>query len=184
MIFTTNYDDVLERCLDQAGLPYHLFSYQTDGANQGLFYHVDVEGSVRLIERPRNIRRLADGFVVVKLDGGVDGLGRIPESYVTTQLDFWSLAARIPEALPAVVQERLLASPLLMLGHGLATPEVESLARFAHRDHAGLRSWAVVLRESGAEYWQQCGVEIINTKVEQYVRELTSRLRGNAGAAS
>jgi hypothetical protein len=116
---------------------------------------------------------------VVKLNGGFDRQDRIPESYVTAQLDYWDLAARIPDVLPAAVQQTLLANPLLFLGHGLEAPDVESLVRFAHKDHPGPRSWAVVLKTSGIEYWQQCGVEILNHRVDTYVNELHERLSRN-----
>ena len=143
MVITTNYDDVLERRLADAGLPYHLLSYQADGPHRGLFYHRSPDNALRIIERPRNIREFSDGFVVVKLNGGLDRQGRIPESYATTRLDFWDLAARIPGVLPAAIQQTVSANPLLFLGHGLTAPDIESLVRFAHKDHPGPRSWAV-----------------------------------------
>lgn len=183
MVITTNYDDVLERRLADAGLPYHLLSYQADGPHQGLFYHRSPNNGLRIIERPRNIRKFSDAFLVVKLNGGLDRQRRIPESYSTTRLDYWDLAARIPEVLPAAVQEKLLANPLLFLGHGLAAPDIESLVRFAHRDHPGPRSWAVVLKKNGIEYWQQCGVEILSKPVNLYVNKLRERLAGNGRIA-
>jgi hypothetical protein len=178
-IFTTNYDDVLERVLWDSGLPYHLFSYQTDGPQQGLFYHRNTDGSLRLIERPRNIREVAPGFVVVKMNGGLDRERRIPESYATTRLDYWDLAARIPGVLPEFLRCALGDHPLLFLGHGLAAADIEAIVRYAHKRHPGPRSWAVVLNHHGVEYWRQCGVEIINWEVNLYVRELHKRLLKN-----
>jgi hypothetical protein len=130
---------------------------------------------LRIIEQPRNIRDLSGGFVLVKLNGGFDRQQRIPESYSTTRLDHWDLAARIPGVFPLGIQEKLAANPLLFLGHGLAAPDIESLVRFAHRHHPGPRSWAVVLKDSGIEYWRQCGVEILNKRVDIYVPELHAR---------
>lgn len=179
MIITTNYDDTLERRLAAAGLPYHLLSYQADGEHRGLFYHRPPDNGLRIIERPRNILKLSDAFVVVKLNGGFDRQRRIPESYATTRLDYWDLAARIPGVLPAAVQETLSANPLLFLGSGLYAPDIESLVRFAHREHPGPRSWAVVLKDEGIEYWRQCGVEIINKPVNDYVNVLRERLTIN-----
>jgi hypothetical protein len=176
-VITTNYDDVLERRLADAGLPYHLLSYQSDGPHHGLFYHRTEDNGLRILERPNNIRKFSDAFVVVKLNGGFDRQRRIPESYVTTRLDYLDLAARIPAVLPAAIQRTLQANPLLFLGHGLAAQDIESLVRFAHRDHPGPRSWAVVLnKKQGTEYWRQCGVEIINQDVNLYVNELRRRL--------
>jgi hypothetical protein len=179
MVITTNYDDVLERRLAAARLPYHLLSYQADGPDRGYFYHRSTDGGLRVIERPRNIRTFSDAFVVVKLNGGINCDGRIPESYTTTRLDYWDLAARIPDVLPAAVQQKLPDNPLLFLGHGLAAPDIESVVRFAHRNHPGPRSWAIVKKSDGIEYWRQCGVEIIDTLVDPYVSELHSRLAGN-----
>ena len=127
-----------------------------------------------------NIRALRRAFVIVKLNGGIDRQQRIPESYTTTRLDYWTLAARIPAALPAILQHRLTADPLLFLGHGLAAPDIEAFVRFAHREHPGPRSWAVVLnRQDGAEYWRQLGVEILDRPVNLYVTELAHRLGRN-----
>ncbi|HEV2852162.1 MAG TPA: SIR2 family protein [Thermoanaerobaculia bacterium] len=181
-VITTNYDNVLEDRLAAAGLPYHLLSYQADGPYRGLFYHRTPDDGLRVIERPGNIREFSDdAFVVMKLNGSLETRDqqnrvRIPESYVTTRLDFWDLASRIPEVLPAAIQRTLSANPLLFLGHGLAAQDVESLVRFAHRDHPGPRSWAVVLKRQGIEYWRQCGVEIIDRDVNLYVNELRRRL--------
>ena len=180
MIITTNYDDILERRLADAGLPYHLFSYQSDGPHRRLFFHRDPNDGLRIIERPRNIRTLSDGFILVKINGGIDRQRRIRESYVTTRLDYWDLAVHIPDVLPALIQEKLLATQLLFIGHGLAAADVESLVRFAHKHHPGQRSWAVVFKNEGIEYWRQCGLEIINQPVNPYVIELGERLAQNA----
>ena len=189
-IITTNYDDILERRLADAGLPYHLLSYQADGPHRGLFYHRTPDDGLRIIERPRNIRKFSEGFVIVKLNGGFDRQRRIPKSYATARLDYWYLAARIPDVFPAAVQQTLSANPLLFIGSGLAAPDIEALVRFAHKAHPGPRSWAVTFKTRGKEYWQQCGVKIINELLQDYVKELRERLAENgskgvaAGAAS
>ncbi|MET0398661.1 MAG: SIR2 family protein, partial [Longimicrobiaceae bacterium] len=183
VVITTNYDDVLERRLADAGLPFHLLSYQADGPDRGLFYHLPPEGSLRVIERPRNVQPFSDAFVVVKLNGGFNPHDGIPESYATTRLDYWDLAARIPHVLPAPIQRALSADPILFLGHGLAAQDIESLVRFAHRGYPGPRSWAIVLRDHGTEYWRQCGVEILQHDVNAYVGELWRRLAGNGSTA-
>jgi hypothetical protein len=67
-------------------LPYHAFTNHADGPHRGQFHHREVDDSLRIIERPRNIEHLDEGFVVVKLNGGFDRRGRAPESYATTLL--------------------------------------------------------------------------------------------------
>jgi hypothetical protein len=175
-IITTNYDNVLERRLDESGSLYHLLSYQTDGPHRGLFYHQQPDRSVRIIERSQNIRSFSEGFVIVKLNGGV-AQGRVRESYATTRLDYWYLAARIQSVLPAAVQQTLSVNSLLFLGHSLREPDIESLVRFAHKDRSNPRSWAVVKDHPGVEYWRQQGVELIEEDINQYMNDL----RGNLG---
>jgi SIR2-like protein len=176
IVITTNYDDLLEWRLREAAVPHHLFSYQAEGPDRGRFYHLPPEGDLRVVERPEKIRELSEAMIVVKLNGGLDSTGRIRESYATTRLDYWDLAARLAEVLPMAIQCRVRAQPLLFLGHGLVSPDIESLVRFAHRDHPGPRSWAVVLKKSeDIEYWKQCGVEILDHDVNVYVAALRAR---------
>jgi hypothetical protein len=177
-IITTNYDNVLERRLTGAGLPYHLLSYQTDGPHRGLFYHRLPDNGLRIIERPRNIRGFSKGFVIVKMNGGI-AQGRIPESYATTRLDYWDLAARIPAVLPEVIQQTLSANSLLFLGHGLRMPDIESLVRFAHKDRSDPRSWAVVKHKQQDDYWRQLGVELLDHDINLYTNDLRGRLADN-----
>jgi hypothetical protein len=183
-IVTTNYDDLLENYLSQAGLPFHLLTYQADGPHKGMFYHQAENDALRIIERPDNIRSLSPAFVVVKLNGGLDRRGRIRESFATTRLDYLALAARIPEALPDFLRRTLTSRPLLFLGHGLAAQDVESLVRYAHREHPGPRSWSVAFKKDSIEYWRQYGVEILSLPVNLYVVELRRRLLRHAAFAT
>jgi hypothetical protein len=184
LILTTNYDDAFEDAIDRAGLPYHLLTYQASGPHRGLFYHQDLNDGLRILERPQNIHRFDPGFVIVKLNGGVDRRGRIPETFVTTRLDFWDLASRIPEVLPAAIKQKIADNPLLFLGHGMQATNIESLVRFAHKNHPGQRSWAVVLGlKDTVEYWQQCGVEIIPQDINQFVDRLRLKLAPAAAAS-
>jgi hypothetical protein len=176
LVITTNYDDLLEWRLSEAAVPHHVFSYQAEGPDRGRFYHQAPDGVLRVIERPQKLRELSEAMVVVKLNGGLDCTGRIRESYATTRLDYWDLAARMAEVLPMAIQHRVRAQPLLFLGHGLVSPDIESLVRFAHRDHPGPRSWAVVQHKTkDIQYWRQCGVEILDYDVNLYVAMLRAR---------
>jgi hypothetical protein len=177
-IITTNYDDVLECVLADAGVPYHLLSYQATGPDRGLFYHRSPDDVLRVIERPQNIRRLDGGMVLVKLNGGFDRQRRIPVTFCTARFDYLALAASIPDVLPAAVRSTLANQPLLFLGSGFQADDIEAIVRFAHRDHPGSRSWAVVLWGLDPSYWRQNGVEILDREVGPYVRELHRRLLG------
>lgn len=174
-VFTTNYDDVLERVLQVDGVPHHVFVYQADGEWGGHFCHRRPDGRLHCIDQPDSITSLEDGLVVVKLNGGkVPGLAR---SYVSTAVDYVQLAARIPGVLPAVVRRRLQECPLLFLGHSLSEPDVEAVIRHAHLEQRGDRSWNVTRRTSmSVDYWRQCGVVVLDEPVNLYVQELYRRL--------
>ena len=71
---------------------------------------------------------------------------------------------------------------MLFLGHGLVESDVEAVVRYAHRDHRGIRSWAVVKDKKDVDYWRQCGVELIDQPLNAYVTALW-RLLGGASPA-
>jgi len=175
LIFTTNYDDWMERALEQSGEPYHLFVYRASDPHFGSYLHRDPSGQVSLVDRPRHFRRLADeATVLVKLHGGLAAGVDLPISYAFMHRDFVELAGRIPRAIPEVILDRLAAMSLLFLGSGLGDDSIESLVR--ERQQAGA-SWAIQLgaRKEMRLYWQQLGVELINTPLEIFVRELNRR---------
>ncbi|WP_224366406.1 SIR2 family protein [Hyalangium versicolor] len=180
VIFTTNYDTVLESTFDECGEPYHLLMYQSGERPEGRFIHRDPKGHLRALVKPENIRELepTGASIIVKLDGSVEPLGSVPAGINVTMKDFVVLAERIPEILPTVLRREIARRSFLFLGHGLNELHVEKLVRYA----CELRksgSWAVLkLRGDRAavkalrEYWRPCHLELRNAELESYVAAL------------
>ena len=185
IVITTNFDMVLETTLESAGIPFHLLYYQATGKHKGYFFHRCVDNGLRVLERPENIKSLKPGFVIVKMHGGLPFDKRIPESYSTTQFDYVELAARVPEALPLTIQDRIQHGPILFLGHGMATIDMEVLIRFAHLKYSATRSWAIVRKNAASstsqfqraeEYSTVNGVKLLDRDINLYAKEFYSAL--------
>lgn len=178
-IFTTNCDDWIEHALRSVGLRFHLFSYRPTGDCAGSFVYQSPDGAVDVIDRPRHFRRLGEPcIVVVKYHGGVHRYIDMPVSYVYMQRDFVQLAGRVPDALPWVVRERMAEDSFLFLGSGLGDDSLDALVREIHAGDSRKRSWAVMLgpRPETPPYWQQLGVDVIDTSLEVFVQDLSRRV--------
>jgi hypothetical protein len=193
VIFTTNYDDWMERALQDAGEPYHLFLYRAGDPYHGAFIHFDPRGGVRVIDNPAAFHRLPeDHTIVVKYHGGQAPLSHptLPISYLFTERDFIELAGAVPGAIPKALIRRLQQSSLLFLGHSLRDGSTEALVRAAHKDRCAKMSWAVQWSQPEAgrpipgqafwepvrRYWKAVGVELIVCPLERFVPELSQRI--------
>jgi SIR2-like domain len=170
-VFTTNYDAVLERGLIAAGEPFHVLYYLEP---QGHFAHTAPDGTVRVIERPEAVRRLApEATVVVKLNGGIADGGSPKESVVIATAQFERLAESLPDSLPACVRAALHRHRLLFLGHGLNEPDSQKILRVATRDHKP--AWLVRRRPAravpGGE-WDQRADDFARLGATTLAREL------------
>ena len=189
-VLTTNYDTLMEDALAEAGEPYHLLYYMGGlvAEHEGLFAVRSPDGTARVIEQPDNYRWL-DGAhsVVVKLNGGLLRDRRIEPSLAVARGHFERLAARIPEALPAVVRRALRERSLLFLGHGLREADVNAIIREAAPHDGTVKSWAVLRPppersdprqqfEEWVGYIGQFGLRVIRSDLERFVRRLHQEL--------
>ena len=181
IILTTNQDQGLELAFEEQGFPYHLFVYQPHGEYEGLFLYRSLNGEVRVVRRPENIIELGDELpVIAKLNGGISFAHGVPDTFAATSRDFYVLAARIPEALPACLVTAIRERSLLFLAHGLEAPDVEQIIRY-HHHHGDGPSWAVQWSTNPAcpgpdigeaAYWKQLGLELLWEDVDVFIRRL------------
>ena len=184
---STNYDTVLEDALAKNGEPFHLFYYQVDGTWEGRFVHRDLDGSLRIIERPDTIRTLAEpAHVVVKLDGGIPWDPRIPETVAFSPLDFAISAGRLPTALPEVLRQIIQGQSLLILGSSLKDPHVQRLIRWSAGDRRASKTWAVKNDASPTDekFWAAAGVEIIAEDLKVLVPILRDEIEAEGSGLS
>jgi hypothetical protein len=181
-IFTTNYDVLMEKALTEAGERFHLLYYIGGTATQdeGLFAERAADGSVRIIERPENLRSLdPQSNVVVKFNGGLVHDGSFDESVLIAAGHFEQLAAHIPDNLPAYLRVALREKSLLFLGHGLAEPDVHALIKYSAQGDRTIKSWAIQLPpsdplwrhswEERVEYWRGWSLQVVPSDLKAFL---------------
>lgn len=178
VIITTNQDIVLEQAFEEASEPFHLLYYCGDGDYEGLFIHRDTHGARNVIDKPENIRALSPASIIIKLNGGIayPSADAWPETAVIARGDYARLASRIPDGLPAVVRRAISDRSLLFLGHGLMELDVEELIRVCAGPQRTTKSWAIQWPRANTDYWAQCGLEVCEYDLAQYVPDLEAVL--------
>jgi hypothetical protein len=134
------------------------------------------DGREYAIRTPAAIRGELTAPAIVKLNGGIDPLGRWPESFVVASSDFEELSTRVPDVLPQVIWDALRTRSILFLGHGLREPDVRAIIRRRKREEAPM-SWAVQLGKAEADipYWRVAGHADLSFYVERLESLLDSR---------
>jgi len=176
---TTNYDVVLEEALAGRGEEFHLLYYQVDGKDGGRFVHRALDGSIRVIERPQNIRSFSgQAHIVVKLDGGIPWDERVPETVAIAPMDFSISAGRLPTALPRAVCDVIRNRFLLILGSSLKDAHVQRLIRWSTGGTRAVKTWAVQMPVSvtSAQYWSAAGVELVASDLVNFIDDLRNEI--------
>lgn len=214
LIMTTNYDDVMERAFEAEGQPYHVLYYRVDGDHRGKFFHVayDASGQVEKIDRPTDEAGLParagrpiddpDSYlavspqerpVVVKLHGAVERDPALTDyergSFVIAEDHYveYLTGPDIRKLLPLRVRERLLVGGFLFLGYGLRDWTVRLLMhRIAVEQKRRYRSWAVMLKPDvlDTEVWGNRKVDLLDTRLEEFIEELERRMAELPGETS
>lgn len=196
-IFTTNYDDALERAFVEAHEPYDLVSYIAEGSDRGRFKHTTPSGNYEIITVPNKHTQLwlnNERPVIVKLHGAVDRHERQGDSFVITEDDYIAYLghADVPKLIPVGLASRMSDSHLLFLGYSLRDWNLRViLYRLWGERVLEYNSWAIRSEPSLSDAnkieertaarieertWARRGVEVLNAPLDQYVAELRSRL--------
>jgi hypothetical protein len=186
VVLTTNYDDLVERALMEAGERFDVVWYEAKrGPQQGLFFHRSPAGEVVPIERPNKYTGLAPAErpVVLKLHGAIDRSDSKRDSYVVTEdsyIDY--LAGRdVGEQIPFSLRERMADSHYLFLGYSMHDWNLRViLNRIWGAQQLDLKSWAVQrepasagAREVEEALWRDRGdVDLLYVPLKDYVEGL------------
>jgi DNA-binding SARP family transcriptional activator len=184
LIVTTNYDLALERAFADTGEKLDVVSYISIGRHAGRFLHVPAEGDPVVVDVPNAYTGLAleKRSVVLKLLGQVD---REPErqweSFTVTEDDHIDYLAQadISNLVPVTIVAKLRRSHFLFLGYPLRDWGLRVfLHRIWGREKLAYRSWAVEtsIEPVERELWRQRGVDVFDIPLDEYVRELTTRV--------
>lgn len=200
IVFTTNYDDLLERAFDAVGEPYHKLVYIADTAGSagnvaspGNFLHWTPDGDVYPIDKPNEYRGIEENkgrqdieefpAVIVKIHGAVERNPR-PDSddqsasYVITEdhyIDYLARTTEVSTLLPFSIVAALKKSHFLFLGYSLRDWNLRVIWRriWQHQNRTW-KSWAVQVMPGNIDtlYWSKQGVDIFDKSLVEYIRDL------------
>ncbi len=193
LIVTTNYDDLMERALREAGEPFDIVSYVAEGEQRGKFLHWPPDGEKRLVERPNEYRgvSLDECTVILKIHGTVDRTNMEESSFVITEDHYIDYLTRtdISNLVPATLAAKLRRSHFLFLGYSLRDWNLRViLHRIWGEQKLSYQSWAIQLNPGKIDqkYWLKRDVEILNVRLEEYMAALSDRVQAlpSAGGTS
>ena len=181
LVVTTNYDDVLETALQEAGEEFDLLYYEAKGKDLGKFWHQPPQGEPHLIDTPNKYDGLSFDHrtVILKIHGAVtrDEANGDHDSYVITEDHYidYMLNTEVTALLPVPLPEKLKRTHYLFLGYGLRDWNLRVILRRIWNDSVlDWKSWAVK-RDSDAideQFWKKRNVDIINADLQDYIAAL------------
>ena len=192
LILTTNYDDLMERALEDEGLEFDVVWYEAklrSKAHRRCWHRAPGKKPVA-IARPNKYAKLPivlERPVILKLHGCIDRQSAGDDSYVITEdsyIDYLSggdLGALIPIAL----WQRMTSSSFLFLGYSLSDWNLRVILNrvWGTRKLAG-KSWAIQrkprdphVRKIEQTLWDaRENVQLVYCELGEYVRKLEARL--------
>jgi hypothetical protein len=189
LLLTTNYDDLVERALADAGERFDVLWYEAKkGPLQGRFLHRLPDGEVIPVERPNKYTRLVpdERTVVLKLHGAIDRADLKRDSYVITEDNYidYMVSGDVGEQIPVSLRERMASSHFLFLGYSMRDWNLRViLNRIWGAQKLDLQSWAVqrVPRTAGAReveeaLWRDRDVDLLYVPLGDYVARLEHEL--------
>jgi hypothetical protein len=193
LVITTNYDDLLERALDERGEAYDLVWYDAKaGSTAGKFLHRPPGGKTVAIARPNKYTKLSasERTVILKLHGAVDRADPKGDSYVITEDDYIDYLAQgdVGAEIPITIRERMADSHFLFLGYSMRDWNLRViLSRLWGAQELDLTSWAVQLepddptdRKIEEKFWSSRGdVELLYLPLKEYVATLAAEVLGS-----
>jgi len=190
LVLTTNYDDLVERALAEAGEAFDVVWYEAKrGPQQGRFLHRTPSGDVIPIERPNKYTGLDldERSVILKLHGAIDRTDANRDSYVITEDSYidYLVGGDVGEQIPVALRERMADSHFLFLGYSMRDWNLRViLNRLWGAQQLDLKSWAVQrepadagTREVEEALWRDRGdVDLLYVPLAEYVARLEAVL--------
>ncbi len=189
LIVTTNYDDLMERTFKAVGEPFDVVTYVADGEQRGKFVHWPHAAEPCLILKPNEYSDLPIEMpscnlkrsIILKLHGAVDRANAEKDSYVITEDHYIDYLARkdVSSPLPSTLAARLKKTNFLFVGYSLRDWNLRViLQRIWTEQQLSYTSWAIQENAEALDrkFWGKHNVEILNVRLEDYVKQLTMRL--------
>jgi hypothetical protein len=190
LILTTNYDDLVERALLEAGESFDVLWYEAkEGPMRGRFQHRTPDGDVVPVKRPNKYTGVdpVERVTVLKLHGAIDRRDWKRDSYVITEnsyIDYLS-GGDVGQQIPLTVRERMGDTHFLFLGYSMRDWNLRViLSRIWGAQQLRDKSWAVQrapldegVREVEEALWRERGdVDLLYVPLNEYVARLSAEL--------
>jgi hypothetical protein len=180
LIVTTNYDDLIERALDQAGRAYDVVVHTTDPAlGDRVLWWPHSAGRPEPVNANKLFIDLDTTAVVYKMHGAVDRREPQRDQFVITEDDYVDFLTRIgkKKAIPAIFAEPFQSRHFLFLGYGLRDWNLRVVLNRIEKDLRRPRhitSWAIDAKPSALEtrFWQSRNVEVYPLAIEEFLTQL------------
>lgn len=189
LIVTTNYDDLMERTFKEVGEPFDVVIYIADTDQRGNFVHWPHGAAPRLIDKPNEYSDLPIEMpacnlkrsIILKLHGAVDRADAEQDSYVITEDHYIDYLAHkdVSNPLPSTLAAKLKKANFLFMGYTLRDWNLRViLQRLWTQQHLSYSSWAIQENAEALDrkFWGKHNVEILNVRLEDYVKQLTTHL--------
>ena len=199
LVITTNYDDLVERALDEAHVEYDVLRYVATGPDRGKFAHeppgdgepaeagreAPARGPYQIVDTPRTYTEVDpdERTVVLKIHGSVDRKDRSRDSYVITEDDYISYLTEtnLSALFPVNVLAKLLESNLLFLGYGMRDWNLRVILYriLEERGAKTWTSWAVqnVVDPFDKKLWDSRNVKLHEHTLSDYIAGLEAALK-------
>ena len=190
LIVTTNYDDLIERALEEknrqlgdGARPYDVVIHTTDVSSGDLllWWPYGATEPTRVTPNKLDVD-LNERTVIYKMHGAVDRKEPERDSYVITEDDYIDFLARMTKnkAVPAVFAELFQRRHFLFLGYGLNDWNLRVVLNRIEKDlrrPKGITSWAIQYEPRLLEqrFWQERGVEVYDFLLDDFVQALEQR---------
>jgi hypothetical protein len=180
LIVTTNYDNLVERALEQKKRKYDLVIHTT-GSTQLLWRPHDTK-VVRSVNSNELDINLAKTTVVYKMHGAVDRHQSDRDNFVISEDDYIEFLARMTNntAIPSVLAEPFKTRHFLFLGHGLYDWNLRVVLNRIDKDirrPKGIKSWAIQYNPKPLEqrFWEERDVNVYDMLIKDFVSKLKSK---------
>lgn len=184
LIVTTNFDDMLERAFQEAGVPFDVVSYEAEGEQRGKFWHWKSNGDVTLIDLPNQYQAfsLEQRAVILKVHGAFVRTDPDRDSYVITEDHFLDYLTRtdISNLLPVELAKILRKSHFLFMGSRLPEWNLRVIFhRIWREQRLTYNSWAIPFNvdQANQQFWLNRNVDTIKVNLADYVEQLAGRLQ-------
>jgi hypothetical protein len=198
VLISTNYDDLLERALVEAGEAFDTVWYQARPGSRDrgrLLHRPPSADDVELIDDPSHWGLDAEGRpwlrdrpTVLMLHGAVDRRDDERDSFVITEDDYIEYLAESDVRIPTVLLRQMQRSHFLFMGYSLRDWNMRVILSRVLDQRELTRRWWSVQREVAeierALWDRQAKVQILDLPLTDFVAGLDSAVRAQAGHAS